>query len=166
MEWTAKLNKYALVLKDKCVMHLLDEGVLTEDHFLAPCSNLDVHGEGYQTFRRQFKFKGYAYCFTCGLPQDQNHNGEGPECHKAYVPGQGVKCPFQFAVFRMAFAAGYKEELLAGLKKELGIPGVTVQEYLDWVTSEEEVEGQYHNTIEVFLWCCERLERRNPRLFL
>ncbi|KAI9574183.1 hypothetical protein HD554DRAFT_2034359 [Boletus coccyginus] len=38
--------------------------------------------------------------------------------------------------------------------------------YLAWAALQEEVEGWYHNAIEVFLWCCERLEANNLRLFL
>lgn len=165
LDRTKKLNKYVPVLKDKCLVHLLDRVEIFPDHFPAPCSDLDAVGERYQTFRKRFRFKRFMYCFTCGLPQGRSRNGEGPECHEAYQPG-GAKCPFQYVIFKTAFIAGHKKDMLASMRGELGVPGNTVEEYMDWVTSEEEVPGRYHNAIEAFLWCCERLERTNPRLFL
>ncbi|KAI9568143.1 hypothetical protein HD554DRAFT_2038970 [Boletus coccyginus] len=166
LERTKKLNKYVPVIKNQCPAHLLEKGVLVPEHFPAPCSDLESVGQRYYSFRKRFNFKAYAYCFTCGLPQDQNRNGEGPECHKAFVPGGKDKCPFQFVVFKVAFVAGQIDELLAEMRRALEIPGQSFEDYLAWAASQEEVEGRYHNAIEVFLWCCERLEANNPRLFL
>jgi hypothetical protein len=166
LERTKKLNKYVPVLKDKCIAHLLCEEQVVPDHFPAPCSDLETAGGGYQTYRRRFRFKPLTYCYTCGLPQDRARNGEGPECHKAFLPGGNEKCPFQYVVFKTAFIAGQMTDFLAEMREDLGVPGVTLEDYLDWVTSEEEAAGQYHNAIEAFLWCCDRLNRRNPALFL
>ena len=162
---TKKLNKYVPVLAGKCPVHLLEQRQIKPEHFPAPCSNLQTHGPAYNAFRKRFVFKQYKYCFTCGLPQG-DRNGEGPECHKPYVPGSGQKCPFQFTIFKTAFVAGQRPELLSGMQRDLGVPGSTFEEYLGWASSEVEVDGHYHNAIEAFLWCCEHLEKTDPCLFL
>ena len=162
---TAKLNKYVPVLAGKCIAHLLVESLIQPEHFPTPCSNLETHGPRYSAFRKMFVFQQYKYCFTCGLPQG-DRDGEGPECHKPYVPGSGRKCPFQYVVFKTAFIAGQKRDLLAGMRHDLGVPGTTFEEYLEWASSGVEVDGRYHNAIEAFLWCCDYLERKDSSLFL
>ena len=158
LDRTKKLDKYVPVMKNMCVAHLLEKGVLELEHFPAPCSDLDAHSDIYQAFRRQFKFKVYTYCFICSLPQDQNHNSEGLECHRAHIPGGKEKCLFQHVMFKMAFMAGQIEHLLMKMQAELRIPRNTFKEFLNWVVSQKEEEGHYHNTVEVFLWCYEWLK--------
>ena len=155
-----KPNKYVPVIMNKHVAHLMEQGA--PGHFLAPFSDLQTNGERCQQFRRQFKFKAHAYCFICGLPQDQNHNREGPECHKLIVLGGKEKCPFQHVVFKAGFVADQIEHLLKKMCEELRIPGRTFDMYVDWASSEKEEEGHYHSSIEVFLWCCEQLEQEQP----
>ena len=161
---TKKLNKYVPVLAGKCPVHLLERRKIEPEHYSIPCSNLKTHGAAYNAFRKQFVFKKFKYCFTCGLPQG-DRNGEGPECHKLYVPGSEPKCPYQYVVFKTVFVAGQKQELLAGMRRDLGVPGNTFEEYLDWASSDVEVDGHYHNAIEALLWCCEYLERMDLGLF-
>ena len=52
LDRTKKLDKYVPVMKNMCVAHLLEKGVLELEHFPAPCSDLDAHGDVYQVFRR------------------------------------------------------------------------------------------------------------------
>lgn len=162
---TAKLNKYVPILAGKCIAHLLVECLIQPEHFPTPCCNLETNGPRYNAFRKMFVFQQYKYCFTCGLPQG-DRDGEGPECHKPYIPGSGRKCPFQYIVFKTAFIAGQKRDLLAGMRRDLGVPGSTFEEYLEWASSGVEVDGHYHNAIEAFLWCCDHLERKDSSLFL
>ncbi|KAG6379840.1 hypothetical protein JVT61DRAFT_10389 [Boletus reticuloceps] len=68
--------------------------------------------------------------------------------------------------FKTAFIAGQKPELLEGMCLDLGVPGNTFWQYLEWATSPVESPGCYHNSIEAFLWCCQYLERKNQNLFL
>ncbi|KAG6371341.1 hypothetical protein JVT61DRAFT_9537 [Boletus reticuloceps] len=165
---TGKLNKYVPILAGKCIAHLLEECEITPEHFPTPCSNLETHGARYSAFRKQFVFQQYRYCFTCGLPQGDraDRKGEGPDCHRRYVPGSGQKYPFQYVLFKTTFIAGQKQDLLGGMCRDLGVPGSTFEEYLEWATSGVEAPGHYHNAIEAFLWCCEYLERKNTNLFL
>ncbi|KAH0826847.1 hypothetical protein J3R83DRAFT_4380 [Lanmaoa asiatica] len=159
---TAKLDKYVPIMNGRCVDHLVFHRKLAKEHFPAPCH--DESSSGYKEFRLRFKFCPFTYCFVCGLPQDQNWNGEGPRCHRLFTPGGQQKCPFGNIIFKTAFVLGLADELRQQLCRELQLTGNSFEEYLDWVVSEER-EGQYHNAIEAFLWLCESLEAESPSIF-
>ncbi|KIK72576.1 hypothetical protein PAXRUDRAFT_21830 [Paxillus rubicundulus Ve08.2h10] len=166
IERTNKLNRYMPALLGCCSLHFATTGTIVPDHFPVPCTEGTAIDMGnYSQFRRSFVFAKFAYCFKCGLPQDRHFNKEGVHCHADYKPVGQKECPFGPVIFKVAFALWQVEERKKEMELELGIPE-TYEGYLRWSGApEEEDGGKYFNALEVFLWYCERLEKKNRGLF-
>ncbi|KAN0088100.1 hypothetical protein V8E55_006721 [Tylopilus felleus] len=156
------LNKYMPRLYGKCLYHFVQAELLLPDHF--PCEYLQSEGN-YAAFRRSFVFAKYEYCFCCGVPQDQRHNGECPAFHANLAFG---KCGYNHILFKTAFCVWQNLSLRTQMIQDLDIEvSITHEEdFSKWAQEIKATDGKYHNCAEAFLWFCGRLERRCSSFFL
>ncbi|KAF8425818.1 hypothetical protein L210DRAFT_934942 [Boletus edulis BED1] len=162
---TKDLDKYMPALKGKCPYHFVLEGKLLNDDF-PYCPQEPKRAGDYRDFKLSFVFEKYAYCYSCGMPQDRNRNGEGPMCHLSHDFRR--PCPFGQFIFRTTFCLWQVQTLRAELISRLSIqrPLQTQEEFTEWAVDELADQGKYHNCLEAFLWFCRRREQENPRLFM
>ena len=134
MERTRRLNKYIPRLRSKCIFHFVRKGVLVPDHFPL-CEYMQdpslVQGD-YKAFRRSFHFAKFEYCYSCGVPQDPQNNGECPEFHVNLTLG---KCGYNHILFRTAFCIWQSPKLRTQMIRDLNIPvSISSQEdFTEWV---------------------------------
>lgn len=161
---TRDLDKFMPALRGKCAYHFVCKAEIVPDHF-PDCPCLPDSGGEYDSFKHKFVFERFTYCFACGMPQERNRNGEGPTCHVG-VP-YGKACTFGSFIFRAVFCIWQNLQLRNRMMQDLGIgePLFGCGAFADWATKEEREQGKYHNCLEVFLWFCDMLEKRNPCLF-
>jgi len=170
LDRTACLDRYMPCLKGKCAYHFVMAGTLVEDHF-PDCEierGFSQHGwRDYNKFRSSFRFQKYTYCYSCGMPQDRNHNGEGPGCHGDRAFKKGGKCDFEHVIFKVAFCIWLDRSLMERMVAELGVrePVDTLEGFIQWANTENEREGKYCNFLEAFLWLCGGWEKKNNRVF-
>lgn len=163
---TKELDEYMPTLKGKCPYHFVLEGKLVDDDF-PHCPREPVNGD-YRAFKCSFVFEKFAYCYSCGLPQDRNRNGEGPICHMDHTFQKAARCTFGQFVFRTTFCLWQvptlRVELIKALHIQLSLD--TQEEFTRWAVDELADQGKYHNCLEAFLWFCRRKEKENPRFFV
>lgn len=166
LERTQKLNKFMPSLLGKCIFHFVLSEELVADHFPS-CPYMEGESEpSYRAFRRSFNFPvKFEYCYGCGVPQDQQNNGQCPAFHANLVFG---KCGYNHVLFRTVFCIWQSPNLRAKMIQDLDIPvSISSQEDFEkWAAEIETGKGRYHNCSEAFLWFCERLERRCPGFFM
>ncbi|KAH0825757.1 hypothetical protein J3R83DRAFT_5541 [Lanmaoa asiatica] len=154
------------VLKGKCPYHFVLEGKLIDDDF-PRCPREPVEAGDYREFKRSFVFERFAYCYSCGLPQDRNRNGEGPMCHIDHNFQRRGSCAFGQFIFRATFCLWQvpmlRAELIRGLHIQHRLD--TQEQFTEWAVDELAGQGQYHNCLEAFLWFCRRREREDPKFF-
>ena len=163
---TKELDKYMPALKGKCPYHFVLESKLIDDDF--PCCPQEPKKIGdYRDFKRSFTFERFTYCYSCGLPQDRNRNGEGPICHMDHDFQKPGPCPFGQFIFRTTFCLWQVPALREELVRDFGIqhPLETQEEFTEWAVDEQADQGRYHNCLEAFLWFCRRREQENPQFF-
>lgn len=162
---TKDLDRYMPALKGKCAYHFVTKAEIVPDHF-PDCPNFTDSGGEYDMFKREFVFERFSYCFSCGMPQDRNRNGEAPLCHAGIPYGRG--CTFGSFIFRAVFCIWQSPQLRDGMRRDLDVtePLSSCSAFADWAKKEQREHGKYHNCLEVFLWFCDMQEKRNPRLFL
>ena len=163
---TAMLDRFMPTLKGACPYHFVAEGTVVPEHFPKCGYSATLRDDTeYDLFKRSFQFERFSYCFSCGLPQDRNHNKEGPACHSNYTFTKSAPCPFAHFIFRASFLLWKKAETRSKMVEGLGIhePISTIKEFSNWATKEE--RGGYHNCLEAFLWFCKEKEKENGLLF-
>lgn len=155
-------------LKGMCPYHFVVQGSLVEDHF-PRCPHMSpLAGIGdYSAFKASFQFEKFCYCYSCGMPQDRNRNGEGPRCLVGHAFSKKKGCEFEHFIFRVAFCIWQLPNLRMQMIAGLGARGSmdTQEGFTKWAVTEEEDEGKYHNCLEAFLWFCQRKEMEDPRFF-
>jgi hypothetical protein len=163
------LDKFMPALKGMCPYHFVAEGKLVPDHHATcECKNALLGAGDYHTFKMAFNFEKYAYCFTCGMPQDKKKNGEGPSCHGVGTFAKGKACMFGPFIFRATFCLWQLPEWRSKMAACLGLGNTiaTQQQFIEWAVAEKDDEGKYHNCLEAFLWFCRRMEAKVPSFFL
>ena len=164
-----ELDKFMPALKEMCLYHFVAEGKLVGNHF--PCCehmNALPSASSYHSFRMAFKFRKYAYCYVCGMPQDKKQNRGGPSCHVRHDFEKKKPCEFSSFIFCLMFYLwqlpewGSKMAACLGLGKMVCIQ----QQFTEWVVTEEVNEGKYHNCLKAFLWFCRRKQGEDPSFFL
>ncbi|KAF8426820.1 hypothetical protein L210DRAFT_347215, partial [Boletus edulis BED1] len=165
LQRTAELDKYMPTLKQACPYHFVHAKSVVADDY-PRCSwmgygNLD----GYKHFKNSLTFESYTYCYRCGMPQERQHNGEGPMCHMNHNFRSKLPCPYSHFIFRVAYRVWEVLELRVQMMKDLGEKDMpmTQDQFEAWALEEE--EGRYNNLLEVFLWFCRKVDRENPRIF-
>ncbi|KAI9459287.1 hypothetical protein HD554DRAFT_2041944 [Boletus coccyginus] len=162
---TKDLDRYMPVLKGKCAYHFITKAEIVADDF-PDCPYFTDSSGDYNVFKREFVFERFTYCFSCGMPQDRNRNGEAPSCHAGIPYGRG--CTFGSFIFRAVFCIWQNPQLRERMRLGLGLTDSlsSLGAFVDWAKKEQREEGKYHNCLEAFLWFCDMLEKRNPQLFL
>ena len=167
LEKMAELDEFMPALKGACPYHFVLEGTIVPDHFprcpLMPSADVQA---AFQKFRRAFSFEKFAYCFSCGMPQDRKNNGEGPRCHGDHAYAKDSRCAFAQFIFRVSFCIwemrALRERMRAGLLIRESLS--TAEEFTQWAKREE--VGGYHNCLESLLWFCRLKKQESPRFFM
>lgn len=172
LERTRSLDLYMPKLAGKCPYHFVDAQKLVDEDY--PGCEFFQHThtaeakQQYYDFKRAFNFEKFAYCYSCGIPQEKGRNGEGPRCHKKCAYGSKDGCLFGSFIFRVAFCMWLNRSLRQEMAADLGIP-VSIEtdhDFTTWAIAEEPQTGKYHNCLEAFLWFCRRTAKRDALFFL
>lgn len=104
---TAKLDRFMPALKGACPYHFVADGWLVPDRYPKCDRSGALHNDKEcRLFRQSFQFERFSYCFSCGLPQDRGHNGEGPLCHSNHTFQKSAQCPFSHFIFKVSVEDG------------------------------------------------------------
>jgi hypothetical protein len=114
----------------------------------------------WMEFKKKFRFTSYSYCFGCWLPQDKCRNGEGVACHQG-VPF-GRSCPFADFIAIAVYGIWNHQETRAEMLNHFSLlETMSTEEFNAWARTEDTLSGEYVKALEVFIWFCERWERRD-----
>jgi hypothetical protein len=117
---------------------------------------MTVPGNQWISFKRQFRFERFAYCYYCGMPQDRGSVKESPDCHRQVRWGRGSFCPWSDYVYIVLWCIWHTTGLRASLVQFYGLSEIiTYDGFVEWVTEEDQLAGEYYKGLEVFVWFCE-----------
>jgi hypothetical protein len=158
---SARLDRFLVLVRDKCPVEFVTSGQLLPHNAFAGCSypeGLRVPMNNYLPFKRSFRnFEKFAYCWNCGSPQDRSGNQESPDCHRAFKYGRGMVCPWADFTFVAVFCMWHLPHLQAALLEAFALSSeMTYDDFVEWLALEEKEAGEYFKLLEVFLWYCER----------
>lgn len=168
LEKTRQLDKFMPALKGRCPYHFATEGTLVDAHAgRCPVMPALSGSEQYMKFRKSFEFEPYAYCYSCGIPQERARNGEGPECHSAHKFSGKKGCSFSSFIFKVTFCIWENHRSRQEMRRGLYVRNKlsTLDEFIEWAKEEEEELGKYHNCLEAFLWLCRRVDEADGSKF-
>ena len=162
---TRRLDRYMPALRGKCAYRFVTKEEAVPD-CLPDRPYFTDGGGGCDAFKREFVFEHFSRCFSCGMPQDKNRNGEAPSCH-AGIPC-GRSCTFGSFIFKAVFCIWQSPRLGDTMRRDLGMtePLSSCSASADWTKKEQREQGKYRSCLEIFLWFRDTQEKRNPWLFL
>lgn len=164
---SATLDHFMTTFGGKCPVCLVTGSHLVPAHALFDdCSSAAaIPRQGWLAFKRNFVFEKYSYCYSCGMPQDRNFNGESPACHRTVPWGKGSFCPWSDFICLVLWSTWYSQDIRAEALQSFQLPeDLSFVNFCDWVNAEDKQSGCYYNGLEVFLWFCERWEKNGRRV--
>lgn len=162
------LNTFLTTIEYFCpvcfMLHGIHSGQLIDHTPLVHCPRLKHGGEEmydiyFRTWKKSVSLPGnYQFCFYCGSPQEQQHDGVEPAAHLLWS-GSGKKrntCPFIGLIFLALYAVWFDRTLLKKLRGD-GFPfpvrilDMTLEQYGKWLGAVD-VDGRYWNGLELLIF--------------
>lgn len=103
----------------------------------------------WMALKKNFRYKKFAYCWMCGLPQEEYL----PNHHPAFKKGQRVVCPFEDLVAGICMFIRVQASIFSEACKNFpGLkPHMSMEEFIDWANREESA-AKFNNGLELVIW--------------
>lgn len=164
------LNTFLTMLENHCPVCFflkgIHDGQVVEHTPLVHCVRLTYKRETmYEINFRAWKHEvmnlpgNYKYCFPCGSPQEQKHDGVEPAAHLTWsrTTRRRDSCPFVGIVFKALYALWFDRDLLEKLRRDgfpfpVDILKMSLLQYGRWLVMEDGGDGRYWNGLELLIF--------------